>query len=256
MSLHRETPPVVLITGAAQGIGKAIAGRLLRDGWAVALADSDAEALAETAAGYAGQGPLLALRADVGVAAEVECIVAETVARFGGLQGIVNNAGIGRGGPVTELSLDDWQRVLAVNLTAAFLTAKHGAPHLRVRGGAIVNIASTRTLMSEANTEAYAASKGGLLALTHALAVSLGPAVRVNAVSPGWVETGPWQKAACRHAARHSAADRAQHPVGRVGVPEDIAGLVAYLLGPESGFITGQNFVVDGGMTVKMRYAE
>jgi NAD(P)-dependent dehydrogenase (short-subunit alcohol dehydrogenase family) len=119
-------------------------------------------------------------------------------------------------------------------------------PHLRRTRGAIVNIASTRALQSEPNTEAYSASKGGLVALTHALAISLGPRVRVNCVSPGWIET--------RESARHSRAEHAQHPVGRIGRPEDVAEIVAFLLSDAAGFITGQNFIVDGGMTRKMIY--
>jgi NAD(P)-dependent dehydrogenase (short-subunit alcohol dehydrogenase family) len=136
------------------------------------------------------------------------------------------------------------------------LFAKHAAPALKARGGAIVNIASTRALMSEPNTESYAASKGGIVALTHALAASLGPDVRVNCISPGWIDVSRWKKPSKRKPAQLRPEDHAQHLAGRVGRPEDIAGLAAYLIGPESSFITGANFVVDGGMTRKMIYAE
>ncbi len=182
--------------------------------------------------------------------------VEETAARFGGVDAIVNNTGIGRGKPVTQLTLDEWNRVLATNLTSIFLFAKHGSPHLAAGGGgAMVNIASTRALMSEKNTEAYSASKGGVVAITHALSVSLGPAVRVNCISPGWIETGPWKKRGKRREAHHSEQDRLQHPAGRVGNPQDIAEMVSFLLDADrSGFITGQNFVIDGGMTKKMIY--
>ncbi|MCP1366861.1 SDR family oxidoreductase, partial [Halomonas sp. BBD48] len=120
----------------------------------------------------------------------------------------------------------------------------------------IINMASTRALQSEPHCEAYAAAKGGLLAMTHALAISLGPEVRVNAICPGWIETGPWQKSDQRSSPEHRAIDRDQHPVGRIGEPEDIAAAVAFLAGDEAGFITGQEFVIDGGMTRKMIYAE
>ena len=129
-------------------------------------------------------------------------------------------------------------------------------PLLRPRRGAIVFIASTRALQSEPDTEAYAAAKGGLIALTHALAISLGPEIRINAILPGWIETGPWAKASKRHEPDHRPVDRDQHPVGRVGTPEDIAATVAFLASDGAGFITGQRIVVDGGMTRKMIYAE
>ena len=118
----------------------------------------------------------------------------------------------------------------------------------------MVNIASTRGLMSEPDTEAYSASKGGIIALTHALAISLGPAVRVNCISPGWIEVSEWKKQGQRHAPDLRPEDQAQHPAGRVGRPEDVASLVMYLLSEEAGFITGANFVLDGGMTRKMIY--
>jgi NAD(P)-dependent dehydrogenase (short-subunit alcohol dehydrogenase family) len=133
---------------------------------------------------------------------------------------------------------------------------KYCAPYLKKNKGSIVNIASTRALQSEANTEAYSASKGGIVALTHALSVSLGPEVRVNCVSPGWIETRDWKKQSKREEVRHTRTDELQHPAGRVGRPDDIASLVDYLCSGEAGFITGANFVVDGGMTRKMIYSE
>ena len=245
---------VAVVTGGGQGIGRAVVRELLTRGAKVVFADIDAEAGWETAAEYRELGEVRFVQADVSQEEDVKRLVAETLAVFGSLSFLVNNAGVSANKPVTDLTLEEWNFVLGVNLTGAFLLSKHAAPHLERAGGAVVNIASTRAGMSEQNTEAYSASKGGLVALTHALAVSLGPAVRVNAVSPGWIEVGEWQKVSTRSAPEHSEEDRAQHPVGRVGVPEDVATMVAYLLSSESGFITGQNFIVDGGMTRKMIY--
>jgi NAD(P)-dependent dehydrogenase (short-subunit alcohol dehydrogenase family) len=120
--------------------------------------------------------------------------------------------------------------------------------------GAVLNIASTRAIQSEADTEAYAASKGGLVALTHALAVSLGPDIRVNCISPGWVPTEAWRKPTARRRPSLSHADHAQHPAGRAGDPRDIGALAVHLLSPQAAFTTGAHLVVDGGMSRRMRY--
>lgn len=243
----------VLVTGGSQGIGRVIVAEALAAGMPVVALDVDPEANEELSERHQGQR-LEIVTGDVSVETDVRAAVAAAIDVFGGLRAVVNNAGIGRGKPVEELELDDWNRVLGVNLTGAFLTAKHAAPYLRAAGGAIVNIASTRALMSEPDTEAYAASKGGILALTHALAISLGPEVRVNAVSPGWIDVRDRQKAADRIDSQLRDVDHEQHPVGRVGRPEDVAGLVLWLLSDRASFVTGQNHVIDGGMTVKMIY--
>jgi NAD(P)-dependent dehydrogenase (short-subunit alcohol dehydrogenase family) len=229
-----------LVTGGAKGIGKGIAELLGRRGYDVAVADVDAGARRESG--------FLFLECDVSSEPSVRACVRGAVKGLGRLDALVNNAGLARpeDDPVEKLRLADWNRRIGVNLTGAFLMTKHCVPHLRRTRGAIVNIASTRALQSEPNTEAYSASKGGLVALTHALAISLGPRVRVNCVSPGWIEN--------QESARHSRSQHAQHPVGRIGRPEDVAEIVAFLLSDAAGFITGQNFIVDGGMTRKMIY--
>ena len=243
-----------IVTGGAQGIGKAIAHRFLAEGYAVVIADTDAEAGAETVAGFSRPRRFRFMPCDVSREADVIRLVSGAVTAFGGIDVLVNNAAISHNTPVTELALADWNRVIGVNLTGPFLCARQAAPYLRQRKGAVINIASTRAFMSEPDTEAYSASKGGIVALTHALAASLAPEVRVNCISPGWIETADWLK---RRAPKHhalKAADHRQHWSGRVGVPEDIASLAVYLASPRSGFITGSNFTVDGGMTRKMIY--
>jgi len=239
--------PVALVTGAARGIGLAIAQRLLAEGWKVAALDLPRSGLTRS---FRGAGDTcLTIEADVSVEADVKRAVTETHGRFRRLDGIASNAGIMTRKPVGKLSVAEWRRVIDVNLTATFLLARAAERHLRKAKGAIVTVSSTRALMSEPDTEAYSASKGGLIALTHALSMSLAPDVRVNAVSPGWIETGDYSKL--------RPADHAQHPVRRVGKPDDVAQMVAFLLDRDrSAFVTGANFVIDGGMTRKMIYVD
>ncbi len=247
---------VILITGGAQGIGRGIAQAVLGAGGSVSIGDLD------TSAGRAcldewKVGPRAAFaRLDVSREASVMRWVAAARKRFGRIDGLVNNAAIAdpHSGKLSDLSLANWNRYLASNLTGAFLCSKHALPALSEASGSIINIASTRALQSEPDTEAYAASKGGLLALTHAMAISAGPEVRVNAILPGWIATDDWRKPSARRTPPLSRQDHAQHPAGRVGSPTDIGALAVYLLGDASGFVTGQQIVVDGGMTVKMQY--
>jgi hypothetical protein len=227
--------PVALVTGAARGIGAAIASRLSRDGWDVVAADRAPSPIGR------------AVQCDVSEEAAVKALIASVAAAEGRLDALICNAGFMIRKPIADLTLAEWSSVLATNLTSSFLLVRAAEPMLRAAKGAVVTIASTRAHMSEANTEAYAASKGGLVALTHALAVSLGPDVRVNCVSPGWILTkGPTP----------TPEEHAFHPSGRVGTAEDVAALVAFLVGPDSGFITGAEFVADGGVTRKMIYPE
>lgn len=255
--MSTEDTRKVLVTGGARGIGRGIAERLLDDGWHVFLLDSDARAVALAGERLAGRGALTALPCDVADEAAVARAMEACAEAPGRLAGLVNNAGIMARAPLESLSLADWRRVIDTNLTGAFLCARVCAPLMREAGGAMVNIASTRAHMSEPDTEAYAASKGGLVALTHALAISLGPRVRVNCVSPGWIDVSAWRADPDAEPEPLTEEDHAQHPAGRVGRPEDVADMVAWLLDPDrGGFVTGAEFVIDGGMTRKMIYAE
>jgi NAD(P)-dependent dehydrogenase (short-subunit alcohol dehydrogenase family) len=242
-----QAKPVALVTGGARGIGRAVAHHLLSEGWRLGIIDLPDSGLHRV---YPPRHrDILGIKGDVRDEETVAGAVDALLHRFGRLDGVVSNAGIMIRKPIRRLTLTEWHRVIDTNLTAAFLLARAAEKPLRKARGAIVAIASTRALMSEPNTESYAATKGGLLALTHALAISLGPDVRMNCVSPGWIET--------RNYGALRRKDHSQHPVGRVGKPDDIAEIVAWLLdGKRSGFVTGANFVVDGGMTRKMIYEE
>jgi NAD(P)-dependent dehydrogenase (short-subunit alcohol dehydrogenase family) len=248
-----------LVTGSGQGIGKAIAQAFSHHQANVVLSDRDEEAGRETLAWLVEKGApaesLLFVPCNVADENDVKNLMEQSIQQFGRLDFLINNAGLSEFTPFEELTVEGWDEVLGVNLRGAFLCSKFALPHLKSsQKGAIINIASTRAHQSEKGSEAYAASKGGLLALTHALAISLGPAVRVNAISPGWIEVGHWKKKEERKEVQHSTEEQNQHPVGRVGEPEDIGRAAVFLCSGEAGFITGQELIIDGGMSRRMIY--
>ncbi|WP_138469784.1 SDR family NAD(P)-dependent oxidoreductase [Poseidonocella sp. HB161398] len=220
-----------IVTGGAGLIGTAICERLLADGWEVASLD--------LADGRAGRQVRCDISDEASVAAAFDALGWDEI----GL--VVNNGGkVGAQTPdLGKTTLEDWNGMIGSHLTGAFLVSRAALPRMQA-GGAIVMMASTRALMSEGHDFAYAAAKGGMVSLAQALAVQLGPRIRVNAIAPGWITDDP----------DLSESDHAQHPAGRAGRPDDIAGAVLYLA--TAGFVTGQTLAVDGGMTKKMIYEE
>ena len=248
---------VIAITGGGQGIGRALAWHFADAGYIVAITDKDRAAGREALAGIKERGTDgLFLAGDVSKPAHVARWMNKVVNEFGVPDVLINNAGTMIRKDVLKLSIAEFDSVIAANLRGTFLCAQAAARLMKKRGqgGVIINMASTRAFMSEPNTEGYTASKGGIVALTHGMAVSLAKHhIRVNCISPGWIETADWQKASKAKTPHHSKADLKQHPVGRVGVPEDVAKACRFIA-EDAVFMTGQNLILDGGMTVKMIY--
>lgn len=238
-----------IVTGAANGIGRAVATTFAKSGFSVMIADIDSEN------GTKLQDQLQEndheatfIECDVSDPESIDYLVEETVQLYDGIHVLINNAGIATFTPPDELSVDEWDKILNTNLRSSFLLTRAVAGYMRNSGGgSVVNIASTRATMSEENTEAYAASKGGLLALTHAMAISYSDdSITVNCISPGWIHTGDYDDL--------RDIDHEQHPSKRVGKPDDIARACLFLTQADNDFINGENIVIDGGMTRKMIY--
>jgi NAD(P)-dependent dehydrogenase (short-subunit alcohol dehydrogenase family) len=247
---------VCIIAGGAQGLGKAMARHFLNNNWSVCVGDIDKEAGDIMSREEKGNDSFTFVHMDVSQENGVKLLVQTTIDKFQKINCLINNAALSYpyNGKIEELELDQWNKVINVNLTSAFLCSKHCIPFLKKeKGSNIINISSTRALMSESNHEAYATTKGGLISFTHALSISLQHEIMVNCISPGWIETGAYQKIPKQ--VKHTDMDKNQHPSGRVGEPKDVSDM-AYFLATQNGFITGQNFVIDGGMTKKMIYSE
>lgn len=219
---------VAVITGGASGIGKAVADGFRKEGAHVCIID-------KTPNDY--------FTGDISQEDNLKEFAYKVIKEYGKIDFIVNNAMLSKGG-LLDCSFDDFNYVLRTGITGPFMLAKLFKEHL-AEGASIVNISSSRDRMSQYNTESYTAAKGGISALTHAMAITLAGKARVNSISPGWIDT---IETDC------SLEDKKQQPVGRVGKPEDIVSLVIFLCSDKAGFITGENIVVDGGMTRLMIY--
>jgi NAD(P)-dependent dehydrogenase (short-subunit alcohol dehydrogenase family) len=243
----------VIITGGAQGIGSVMTRLFSSNGYTVFCIDKNKTAMDAFISEY-GNDSIIPAECDIANIPSLKKTINSIADDFGGINCLINNACTNANMKLSEMSEDIWNNIISVNLSAPLFAVKFCEPYLRLSKGSVINIASTRALMSEPDTEAYSASKGGLLSLTHALAMSLAPDVRVNAISPGWIEASHLKEPSVRQTAEISKEDHLQHPAGRVGIPEDIAEMALYLCSDKAGFITGQNFIIDGGMTKKMIY--
>ncbi|AAY81098.1 SDR family oxidoreductase [Sulfolobus acidocaldarius] len=251
---------VAIVTGGAKGIGASISYTLGKRGYSVVIADVDEEAgLYRLEQFHKENIDSLFVRTDVSSETDVKNLMDEVYKRYGRIDVLINNAGIGFSGrSIEEQTLEEWRKIIDTNLTGTWLCSKYVINYMKrnkERGGVIINIASTRALQSEPNTEPYSASKGGIVALTHSLAVSLSKYnIRVIAVSPGWIDTSRWQYPPKE--SRLTNLDHKQHLTRRVGIPEDISSIVLFLVSDEASWISGVNFVIDGGMTVRMIYLD
>lgn len=243
------TDKIVVVTGAGQGIGEGVARAYAGHGAKVVLADrNENEGRRVEASIHEAGGEARFVLTDVSQPEQIEALIKQVEAWYGRLDIMINNAGVSRFMSPYEITVEEWDEIININLRGVFLGAREAAKVMRKNGGgSIVNIASTRAFMSEPDSEAYAASKGGIFALTHALALSFAEDhIQVNAISPGWIEAHDYEGL--------RDIDHKQHPSKRVGKPEDIARACLYLTSVDNEFINGENLIIDGGMTRKMMY--
>jgi NAD(P)-dependent dehydrogenase (short-subunit alcohol dehydrogenase family) len=247
---------VAIVTGAAKGIGWGIAKVLSQKGAKVVVVDWDAKEGEKSAEGIrkAG-GDAIFVKCDVSNEAEVKAMIEAALQKYGRIDILVNNAGIGVYKSILDASSEDWDRCLGVNLRGVFLCSKYAIPHMQKLGkGAIVNISSVHSHATVNGVGPYAASKGGITALTRNMAIDYGPAIRVNSIAPGWVLTPLIQSIFDSYsdpADQQRQVERRQ-VMKRIGVPEDIGYAAAFLASDEASFITGAQLFVDGGLTAQL----
>ena len=240
---------VVIVTGAGKGIGSCIAKTYAAEGAKVILAEKIRELGLETEKKILSTGGTATfIQTDVSIPVDIENLVQQSLNLYGTIDILINNVGIGSWKSPYDITVEEWDEVINTNLRSVFLCSRNAAKIMRENGGgSIVNIASTRAFMSEPNSESYAASKGGIIALTHALAASFAvDNIQVNSISPGWIQTLGYEDL--------RQVDHTQHWSNRVGKVEDIAKACLYLTEEGNNFINGQNITIDGGMTKKMIY--
>ncbi len=253
----RVQDKAVLVTGGGSGIGLATALAFLREGARVAIADVSSVRVREARTAARAQGhDLVIVRGNVTKEGDAKRMVDEAVKAFGRLDVVFNNAGILIEAPVHEMSAADWDRILGVNLKGVFLVSKYAVRHMMWQGsGTIVNTGSVNSLVGDPDAAAYCASKGGVALLTKSMALAYANhGIRVNAVAPGWVETRMFAREAKTRGvsvASYRKSSGAQHPIGRVGRPEEIANLVLFLASDDASYITGALVVADGGYTAQ-----
>ena len=248
-AMPRFDNKIVIITAAASGIGLATARRFALEGAILSLSDIDLATLKTQAADLnLPESRLRTFRVDVSKVAEVEALIADTVAAFGGLDVLVNNAGVGAFGYVTEIAPETWDRVIATTLSSVFYASRAALPHLIARRGNIVHTASISGLVADVGFAAYNAAKGGVVNLTRAMAIDhASDGIRVNAICPGVTEAA---STAWMHG--HPAIMRGfeeRLPMGRMGRPDEMAGVIVFLASDDASYITGANLVIDGGLT-------
>ncbi len=245
---------VAVITGGALGIGKCITQEFAKEGAKVAFIDMNLAAGEDTKAGIIENGgDALFFFGDLAKEKILKDFTKKVIEHFGRIDYLINNAMISKKGILSDCGYDDFNEVLHIGITAPYMLTKLFLPFFNT-DGAVVNISSTRAFQSQRDTESYTAAKGGITALTHALAVSLAGKIRVNSISPGWIDTGiTYDK---NYIPEYSDADKKQHPSGCVGYPMDIVRTVFFLCDQNNSFINGQNITVDGGMSKLMIYTE